>query len=249
MKNIGSIAALLLACILFAACGGQKDSGESKWRGIQAGMEDLSVVTDRIEYYDIVSESEAIFQWERETERSPLSIQKAAFLSMQFYQGEPVQLWMVPNTDQNGMVQSWKVCLYRLDGSVEVVLQGVESSSKCHGYLDQDGNFYWWVNSSVLTYSDGKIVTTDTSLKKYLASGEVLFDKQLDFRHDITGICQMADGRMYLTIHDNEASGAESSRLAEIDPVTGLITEFDSVQLLYAPLGSQYLGIWGISWR
>lgn len=242
MKKTGLVIALLFTCIFLTACGGREDSDESTWKGIQAGMDDLSSITERTEYYDIAVGQESIFRWNPDRENSPLSIPKAAFIGMQLYQGEPVQLWAVPDLDQERMVQSWNVCLYGLDGSAEVVLQGVGYSPKYHGYLDQDGNFYWWVDSSVRTYPDGKTITTDTSIKKYLASGEVCFEKQLDPGQDITEICQTADGRLYLTIYDREA---EAHWLAEMDPATGLITGFDAVSLLNAPVGSQDLGIWG----
>ena len=91
MKKIRSFTALFLSCLLLAGCGGQKDNTEGTWRGIQAGMDDLSAITERTEYYDIVIEQEPLFQWEQKGKILPTSITKAVFVCMQFYQEEPVQ--------------------------------------------------------------------------------------------------------------------------------------------------------------
>ncbi len=237
--------ALILACLFLAACGGQKDSGESTWRGIQAGTEDLSAITDRTEYYDLFTEQKPIFQWEQEQENSPLSIKRAKFNSMQFYQGEPVQLWEMPNLDQYGLLQSWDLCLYRPDGSREVLLSEISIKYPHHGYLDQEGNLYWWHNSTIVKYPSGSIETINASLEKRLPSGEVLFDKQLDPGLDILNIRQAADGRVYLLMRDREIKSAEFRWLAELDPVTGLITELETGRLTENITASLDLGIHG----
>ncbi len=242
MKKICPMTVLLLFCVLLAGCGGQKDNGESAWRGVQAGMEDLSAITERTEYYDIVVESEAIFQWEQRKEESPLAMSKAAFICMQFYRGEPVQLWREPNLGSYGELLSWDICFYRPDGSREAILQGTGSPYNGCGYLDQEGNFYWWENSTVRTYSDGKTEKTGTSLKKYAPSGELLFDRQYDYGYDIEDLCEKADGRIYLIVGNREQG---YRRLAELEPATGLVTEQTSVQMVTGDMDSQRLGVWG----
>ncbi len=242
MKKICPMTVLLFLCVLLAGCGGQKDNGESAWRGVQAGMEDLSAITERTEYYDIVVESEAIFQWEQRKEESPLAMSKAAFICMQFYRGEPVQLWREPNLGSYGELLSWDICFYRPDGSREAILQGTGSPYNGCGYLDQEGNFYWWENSTVRTYSDGKTEKTGTSLKKYAPSGELLFDRQYDYGYDIEDLCEKADGRIYLIVGNREQG---YRRLAELEPATGLVTEQASVQMVTGDMDSQRLGVWG----
>lgn len=111
MKKIRSLTALFLSCLLLAGCGGQKDNAEGTWRGIQAGMDDLSAITDRTEYFDIVIEQEPLFQWEQEDKILPTSITKAVFVCIQFYQEEPVQLWAEPSH------ATWDIYLYKPDGS------------------------------------------------------------------------------------------------------------------------------------
>ncbi len=70
-------------------------------------MSDLTAITERTEYYDIVLESEEIFH---------LSLGAAdIFLGMQFYQEEPVQLW----------ARDSDIYLYRTGGSGELKLQDV----------------------------------------------------------------------------------------------------------------------------
>ena len=63
MKKICSIIALLLSCILLAACAGQRDSEESTGRSTQAGADGLYAVNGQEEYYEIITKREAIFQW------------------------------------------------------------------------------------------------------------------------------------------------------------------------------------------
>ena len=245
MKKIRSLTALFLSCLLLAGCGGQKDNAEGTWRGIQAGMDDLSAITERTEYYDIVIDQEPLFQWEQEGEDSPLSIKYAGFVNMQFYQGEPVQLWRKPNFGSVDELLSWDIVLYRHDGNRETVLQGISSAYGHHGYLDQEGNFYWWKNSGTTEHSNGTTENTDTSLKKYSPSGELLFERQYGYGYDFSTIRQTADGRIYLIVRNKEWGGEGSRRLAELDPETGLITEHTTVKMVTTAMDSQYLGVWG----
>lgn len=241
MKKIRSILALLLFCSLFTGCNGQIDNGESVWRGIRAGMEDLSAITERTDYYDIVAEQELIFQQTQENEEVfPFNI-KSAFISMQFYQGEPVQLWREPNVGSSGELLSWDICLYGQDGDRAVVLQGTDSAYGHQGYLDQEGNLYWWENSATIEFPNGKTEKRDTFLKKYSPSGELLFEKQFDYGYNFKTLCQTADGRVYLIISSREG---EPGRLGELDPAAGLVTELDAVPLEQYT-GNLYLGIFG----
>lgn len=243
MKKIYSIMAtlvLFLSCLSHTACGGQKDkqdSGESTWRGIQAGMDDLSAITGRTEYYDIVAEQEPIFQWESNKENSPLSTINN-FIGMQFYQGEPVQLWSV----RNGRVDD--ICLYRQDGSREVLLQGIACPPYCYGYIDQEGNFYWCINSNTSEYPNGTPKPRNTFLKKYSPSGELLFEKEYDYNYDIREIRQTADGRVYLFTSGKGSEEQRSRRLAELDPASGDVTELSAVRLSKELVRPNF-GVWG----
>ena len=245
MKKVHLVSALFLCSVLFVGCGGQKGNTESTWQGIRAGMDDLSAITERTEYYDIAAKSEPIFQWEREKEDQFQSRIKPAFISMQFYLEEPVQLWREPNLGPHGELLSWDICLYRSDGSREAILQGIGSAYNHHGYLDQEGNLYWWKNSTTIEHSDGRIEKTETSIYKYSPTGKLLFEKHYDYGYNFEEIRQTADGRIYLAISNRKSEGNGYKRLAELDPATGLVTENTAVQTAEWGLDSQRLGVCG----
>ena len=108
-----------------------------------------------------------------------------------------------------------------------------------HGYLDQDGNFYWWKNTQ---YTESGQIAANACLKKYSPSGEILFEKQMEPKQDILEIRQTADGRMYLILCDRET---ESRWLAELEPDTGLITKLCHGQPIADATTDLSLGIYG----
>ena len=66
MKRLVIIPTILLFCILLTACRDRADQ-EGPWIGIAPGS-DLADVTERTEYYDLVVETEELFDlglWER----------------------------------------------------------------------------------------------------------------------------------------------------------------------------------------
>ena len=245
MKKIHLVSTLFLCSVLFVGCGGQKGNTEGTWQGIRAGMDDLSAITERTEYYDIAAKSEPIFHWEREKEDQFQSRIKPAFISMQFYLEEPVQLWREPNLGPHGELLSWDICLYRSDGSREAILQGIGSAYNHHGYLDQEGNLYWWKNSTTIEHSDGRIEKTETAIYKYSPTGKLLFEKHYDYGYDFEEIRQTVDGRIYLAISNRKSEGNGYKRLAELDPATGLVTENTAVQTAEWGIDSQRLGVCG----
>lgn len=226
---------IFLFCCCLAGCGGQEDSGDKVRDSRQTGMNDLSAAADGQEYYDIKVEQEPVFQWEQEKEGTPLAMQEARFIGMQFYQGEPVQLWKVPDIGRG-----WRLdlCLYRMDGSREVIVQGIDGSGTEQGYLDQEGNLYWWHDAKIT--EEGWSKTDPAGLKKYGASGEVLFETELDTGQNILDMCQTADGRIYLTIRSTDTT---ERWLAELDTADGSITKLCGGQPVAA--GDLELGIYG----
>lgn len=222
---------VILYCIFLTGCGKQKDNADT-WRGIQAGA-DLSAIIERTEYYDIIVESEQSFLQEQSVE-SPDGFE-CIFLCTLFYQDEPVQLWAALRT---GGMDIW---LHRADGSRELLLQKISMEFvDAKWYPDREGNFYCWKNSQKTYNKDGTVrEMKDTSLKKLMASGEVLFSKEWEYGHDITDFCQLPDGRVYMIMEDKEDG---SRKLLELDPATGLTTEQDRVQLKNSAVGVQMLG-------
>ena len=239
MKKLYPLTALLFSGIFLTACGGFQKSNVIPWKGIQAGMNDLSSITDRVEYYDITVESEPIFQWMQAKEDSPLGEKNNTLIGMQFNQGEPIQLWTVLAI--RDMFVYNDLYLYRQDGSRKLLLQGYDAHYN-HAYLDQKGNIYLWHNSGTISYPDGGAEETNSSLKKYGPSGELLFEKQYDYGYDIMEIRQTENGKMYLIMRDN---AADSRRLAELNPTTGLIRELGIGQLAENEISSLSLGIYG----
>ena len=67
MKKWIFFTAFLLSCSCLPACGITEEPPEN-WQGIAPGTEDLSVITDRTEYYDLTVTSEELFEhglWEK----------------------------------------------------------------------------------------------------------------------------------------------------------------------------------------
>ena len=227
MKKYILTIVIFLSCLLPTACG-SKNAPEETWRGVAPGMEDLSAITDRTEYYDLVVESEPLMDTQlQETNpegkniRNVIAMGGTGYLPVgaQFLTGEPVQLWAKASSETSD------IYLYRRDGSCELVLQDipsrlVRSTSAYRWYLDREGDFYC-IRKSFYTYKgedlkDGKRV--DASIVKILSSGEILYETSLPTDINIDGICQTEDSRVYLLLQD-ETDG--SRMLWEADAATG----------------------------
>ncbi|MCM1192204.1 MAG: ABC transporter substrate-binding protein [Butyrivibrio sp.] len=224
-KVYNTLLFIILYCILLAGCGKQGNNDEA-WRGIQVGA-DMSAVTERTEYYDIIAESEQVFPQGLSMDAPDGS--SCIFLCTLFYGEEPVQLWAAAHEGTNdGTIDIW---LYRSDGSRELLLQKISEDYifSAEWYPDQDGNYYYWINSAEISDPEGNLTEIlPTSLKKLQSSGEVVFSKEWEYGHDITDFCQLPDGRIYLIMEDKEAG---SRKLLELDPSTGVTAEQDKVSL------------------
>lgn len=231
MKRIyNTFLLIILSCSFLAGCGKQESNADS-WRGIRAGT-DLSAVIERDEYYDIVLESEQSFPQEQSME-SPEGFSRILLCTL-LYQDEPVQLWGTLHSED------MDVWLHRADGSRELLQQISKEYADAKWYLDQAGNCYCWKNSQKTYDRAGNVIKTqNTSLKKFLPSGETLFFKEWEYGNDITDFCELSDGRVYLIMDDRE----EGSRaLLELDPSSGHTTEQDRVMLKDSHIGGQMLG-------
>lgn len=233
MKKVYSTFLLIiLSCIFYAGCGKQESSADS-WRGIQAGA-DMSAVVERTEYYDITLEAEQSFPQVQSME-SPDGF-LCVFLYTVLYQEEPVQLWGALR--EEGM----DVWLCRADGSWELLVQKISAEyADGRWYLDREGNCYCWKNSRKIYDGEGAVKKTqNTSLRKFLASGEIVFSKEWEYGHDITDFCELSDGRVYFVMDDRE-DGLRT--LLELDPSSGHTTEQDGVLLKDSQIGGQMLGV------
>ena len=243
MKKGILICIVFLTCIFMIGCKGKKGNEDGVGRGVGADLDDLSVMSEQIEYYDISVVSERLFEWEQEGEESGRLMPEPEFISMQFYQGEPVQLWREPNLDEYEFLVSWDICLYRADGSREVLLKEIKEAYNHHGYLDQEGNLYWWENSTIVEPLGGEIEEIGAVMMKYSPTGELIFEKQYDFGIAFRDIRQTTNGRTYLILSEMGAEG--DRRLAELDPVTGTVTELEAVWLPAREVSDERLGVYG----
>lgn len=243
MKKGILICIVFLTCIFMIGCKGKKGNENGVGRGVGTDLGDLSVMSEQIEYYDISVDLEQIFDWEQEGEESDWLVPESGFISMQFYQGEPVQLWREPNLDEYEFLVSWDICLYRVDGSREVLLKEIKEAYNHHGYLDQEGNLYWWENSTIVEPLGGEIEEIGAVMMKYSPTGELIFERQYDFGIVFRDIRQTTNGRTYLILSEMGAEG--DRRLAELDPATGTVTELEAVWLPAREVPDEKLGVYG----
>ncbi|MBD5536210.1 MAG: extracellular solute-binding protein [Lachnospiraceae bacterium] len=229
----------MLWCVLFlAGCGQQEAHRESGVQGAPADTESTGAdgsASGQVEYYDIYAEPQTIFAWEESAEDSPLSDSGMRLCGMQFYQGEPVQLWEKYCYNDVGEYVYSDVYLYRADGSSELLWQ-TSLSFFYNLYLDEEGNGYCWGD----TYKDGEGVLLEvecSTLVKYLANGEILFTREWEDGSSVEDICSLPDGRVYLIMED-----ARTRRLFTLDPDTGLTEEVKQVRLLSPFVGTQRIG-------
>ena len=233
---------LMLWCVLFfAGCGHKEVHKEGDVQGAPTDTEPAGAgesASGQVEYYDIYAEPQTIFAWEEGMEGSPLSDSGMFLVGMQFYQGEPVQLWEKIRCDDAGNYLYSDVYLYRTDGSSEQLWQ-VSFSDFYKAYLDEEGNGYCWVNS--YKRGEGAAPSTEvvrSTLVKYLANGEILFTREWEDGSSVEDICSLPDGRVYLMLEN-----ARTRRLFTLDPDTGLTEEVKQVRLLSPFVGTQRLGV------
>ena len=187
MKKVYSAMRLFL-CLLFASC------------LIACGREEEE------RYYDIMVEKKTFYDVAGANPDVSTS-----FLNMQFYQDEPVQIWVVYDG-----VENMNVFLYQIDGSRQFLLENLPMEyARGGGYIDQEGNFYYWAMNQ-------------NSLIKVDPSGNRLFDRPLSelgiFK--VERMYQLGNGRIYVKCMESSEGGPY--RLFELDPAKGDISRIDS---------------------
>ncbi len=245
MKKIRFASMLLLCCALLAGCAGSEGE-EGTWRGVQAGMENLAEITERTEYYDIVSESEDIFHFgmgEESPRRALKETGTARFLlGMQFYKGEPVQLWAEADPEVSD------VFLYRADGSRELLLQGVPTDYTLFGsygwnwHISHEGDFYCWHRANYSIYHPETVdddIKAEAAFAKLSPSGEIIFEETFAPGIFAGGFCQLSDGRCGLLL-ENETE--QTRTLAVLGSAAESLSESDRIQMRGLLWGEQILG-------
>ena len=180
---------LCLCLAVFSGCGGEEESG-----GVQ--------------YYDIVSETDSLFAADRSGEL------KGVLLGMQYYQGEPVQLW-------SDWMEGDGVYLSRTNGSREDLME-IPRAKSMHCYLDRDGNAYCWERFV------GTVPGIEPVVWMYDSSGQEVCRVSLEKGTIPQDICQMEDGRILLMLREGETGALV---LAEFDAGKGALSRLDQVQL------------------
>lgn len=194
-------AAVLLAfCVmLFAACGRDREASRAE-TGTEVVRKDI-LVTDAA-FYDVAEQDDSL-----------------KFLAMQYYQGEPVQLWASGYYVKNAE-KYVDIYLYQKDGTRELCLEGINRELGIHiRFADAEGCFYS-INGNSLT--------------KLNASGRVEYTVSSD--DFIREICQVPDGRLFLLVLPG-GSGAEY-KLAELDGEGNIA----SVSMTVPISGSSHIG-------
>lgn len=249
MKRYILFAAILLFCIFMTACrADKKDKAEENvWQGIAPGLENLSNITERTEYYDIKIQSENF------------SLAGGSrLLGAQFFQGEPV--WI--------RAEGSDICLYRKDGSRELMLSDIPRRYTASGvpseefesgqytqysyqwYMDQEGDYYCY---GTIDEQNGQYTKVEGSLVKILSTGEILYETAIGSDIKINDLCQTEDGRIYLLLNDmTEDKVAGDWLLAEIEPTTGKLVQESVKELplrdgVYLGKAGSYPAVAGVS--
>lgn len=242
------ILTILLTGSLLAACGDRAEQ-EGPWIGIAPGS-DLTDVTERTEYYDLIVETEDLFDlglWEKNPEEYySCDIQERGItiynlLGTQFAEGEPAQLWS--EATPSGV----NIYLYRTDGSRELLLSGLSDNdnafvdARYEGYLDRDKNCYLYRTTYPKIEGEYKSVST---IMKILSTGEVQYHISLEPDFLLTDICQTEDGRIYLLLDDYET---RKEALEELNPDTGQVIPESRMEWDFIGDGTSDLGTAGTS--
>lgn len=196
---------MLFSLIFLMACG----DGESSQTDISAvDGQYLDFVLEESVFYDVAAE-----------------LSGGQFLGMQYYQGEPVQLWASSSTRKDGELYV-ALYMYHQDGTRETVYEEIARDYLTpYGYLDAEGNYYRMSGESIM---------------KLDASGKVVYSvKGGGTIGYVGGACQMSDGRMFFLV---KPEGSQK-RLALVQvSADGNVTE---VEMKTQISQTAHLGIWG----
>lgn len=198
MKKVLFLPILFLCTAFLAGCGGRE--------------------TKAVEYFDIRSETEQIFDIEETT--------KYILLGMQYYQGERVQFWADKTLigEDGAVAMEADIFLHREDGSRELFLADIP-----YEYLSGK----WWLDKGGRCF-----ILRANGVQRLDEEGREVFFRRTG--ENVKDICQLADGRIVLLLVEDG-----KDRIAELDPDTGTIDMMESVVL--RGIGNQYIGAEGNS--
>lgn len=263
-KKVSVVLAAILVCIFLASCGGQAPENDVKQpegeSTVTAGPEP-SVTASPVpsgataapalvssqntsKKKDIVSETEQIF----DVQFNEAGMENGRELDVQFYQGEPVMLWLKEweqTTYSRNPDDTWEkktiplgddggVYLLRMDGSIELLIPAgdflkenfwiQENNSKSQQYifiLDDAGNCYARTN-----YQDENVRNYFLKIDR---NGEIVYKTVLEAGYYAKDFCTASDGRTYVVLQDSSSTTSKrTTRLVEFDPETGELSQEDA---------------------
>lgn len=281
MKKIAVFRFLLTAllCISLAACGGQggeagssentvgTDQGRTGDTAVGAGQgqpgETAAPVPARVpaqsssEKKDILSEVEQVFDAKFDSFADDPDADTENYgrvLGAQFYQGEPVLLWMknwerevsVPHTEEDGTVTRIKevravedggLYLLRMDGNRELLIPAgnflrenfwiKKNNARSQQYsfvLDDKGNCFARTN-----YKDGNERDYFLLIGR---DGEIVYKSVIEEGYYAKDFCDSPDGRSFAVLERSiPVNNKTVTRLVEFDSETGMLSQTDAFRL------------------
>lgn len=211
---------ILLSCLIsLAACSRTEDaqpspSGTEDAHPSPSGTEGLpsfpdgentDVAVDEDAFYDVASE-----------------LKDGRFLGMQFWQGEPVQLWMSEPATEDGKTFV-SVYMYRRDGTREVCIERMDESTARMIYIRDAEGCCYTVSGEI---GNKKIARLDST-------GKVQYIVPLE--GSLWDLCALADGRLaLLTSKGNSTAGGYNLLL--LDSEGKLTTVFEAEKTTREPI-------------
>lgn len=259
LKKISIILAAILCCTFLASCGeqaqgenvNQSESTEEANQGSsgRAATPAPLPTPNASEKKDIMSEAEQVFDMyfvssARKPDASTENYGKV--LNTQFYQGEPVMLWLkewerevvlAVNADGSWEtemrdIEDGGVYLLRMDGSRELLIPAGdflkenlyvrENNSVSMRYsfvLDDAGNCYARTN-----YQDENLKDFFLKIDR---DGEIVYKTVVEEGYYAGDFCTAPDGRFYVVLK-NRSGNERVTRLVEFDPDTGELSQTDA---------------------
>lgn len=180
---------MLWGCMLLTACGAGEPlqpspSGEGELSFLTAtGGEGIEIKVERTDLYNAAPELKGKYD--------TATIDDGKCLGLQFYQGEPVQLW-TSEVDMENEDRTVAVYMYRQDGTRDICLEQIEMSSAQKIVYRDTQNCCYLVDKGIENDKITKLDNTGKSLYTVNVEGD---------RGKVRRICELADGRLAVLVN------------------------------------------------
>lgn len=200
--------ALLIAVMLLVSCIFLTGCGGQEDK---TGYEDKAGYEDKSSYEDILTKTEQLPDLTKNVDKSEMI--SYDYLGSQFYQGEKIQLWGERHLD------GCKAYLHREDGSRELLAENISLYDMSIGG--------WRIDEQKRIFYE-----KDNTITRIDENGKKVFTADLNDNELIMLSCHLPDGRIIASI----PTGAFSTKLSEIDPDSGKVTDLVVLPLYTAPI-------------